>query len=210
MHIYVHINVRLHTHVCVCVCAVFAFSITVLQILSLCVFVMYDMCIVHITSAMCVCMHAIICVCACMCSMYACQRVHMFSVYSCIRVACLHVGPHRKQLPVCSSTHRASIQNSGDISKLYYWDETSGSPQLRYWNPSESGREDVYDIEDLDGPDRIRNVYYVDRQGNNLRPNEFRIVERQFFEWNDRPMMLATIMDASGGKNITLGVLKNP
>jgi hypothetical protein len=114
-------------------------------------------------------------------------------------------------VPLIKYATCASVNNKEGISKLYYFDEVSGSPQLRYWDSSLFGDSDALDIEDLEGTDRVRNVYYVNDSGDTLRPSEYRIIDSQFFKFEDnKPMMMVTIQNTIGEMHTTLGVLENP
>ena len=114
-------------------------------------------------------------------------------------------------VPLIKYATCASVNNKEGISKLYYFDEVSGSPQLRYWDSSLFGDSEALDIEDLEGTDRVRNVYYVNDSGDTLRPSEYRIIDSQFFKFEDnKPMMMVTIQNTIGEMHTTLGVLENP
>jgi hypothetical protein len=112
--------------------------------------------------------------------------------------------------PLLKDATGGSVSIDGGIGKLYYWDENSGAPYVRYWDPTHAGDASKLELEDLEGEDRIRHVYYTDRTGEVMPPWHFKVVERTFLSHNSKKIMLATVETDSGERHITFGVLTNP
>jgi hypothetical protein len=112
--------------------------------------------------------------------------------------------------PLLKDATGASVDFDGDVAKLYYWDENSGTAYIRFWDPNTAGEEDTLDIEDLESAERVRNVYYKDSNGEQMLPWNFKVVERSFLTFEGKKFMLATVENADGQRHVTVAVLRNP
>ena len=112
--------------------------------------------------------------------------------------------------PLLKDAFGATVHVEDGLGKLYYWDANSNSAYIRYWDPKLSGSEDKLELADLESDDRVRNIYYTDRNGDFMTPGTFKVVERTFISKNNKEIMLATVETDSGDRHITFGVLQNP
>ena len=112
--------------------------------------------------------------------------------------------------PLIKDATGASTWIKNGVGKLYYWDEISGTAYIRYWEQSSDTDQRQLEPEGLEGPDRVRNVYYEDATGERILPWNFKVIERNFITANDNTIMMATVQSSDGKRHITFGVLQNP
>ena len=105
----------------------------------------------------------------------------------------------------------ASVRQSDNISQLYYFDQSTSTPSLRYWDATKTGEVTVYEPEDLDSDDEIRTVSYVDQDVSySISPDDYRILHQEFFQLDNQPPMMLITFTSAVEVHTTLGILTNP